>query len=222
MSILTPSTLSVFLPSLQRPDQWADAIGVATDQFDITSAQRLAAFLAQIAEESNEFRRLVEDLDYSTMRLMEVWPHRFPTPAAAAPYAHMPEKLANHVYASRLGNGDEASGDGWRYRGRGLLQITGRANYQILTGALNHGFVDTPDDLATFAWAAVAAAHYWRSNGLNVLADVGSDASFVAITRAINGAETGLDSRRFYWTRARTALGIPIPGPAPLGGPQMG
>ena len=226
MSILTTSILSAFLPSLAGPDAWADALGLAADQFDLTSPARLAAFLAQVAEESNEFRRLVEDLDYSTIRLMKVWPNRFATAAAAAPYAHLPQKLANHVYASRLGNGDEASGDGWRYRGRGLLQITGRANYQILSGALSHGFVDNPDDWGTVSWAALAAAHYWRSHGLNVLADLGTDASFIAITRAINGGETGLDSRRQYWTRARAALGIAVPGPAsftPLtGGPAAG
>jgi putative chitinase len=208
MSILTPSTLSAFLPALSAPDDWAAAIATATDQYEITSPVRLAAFLAQIAQESSELRRLAEDLDYSTLRLMQVWPTRFPTAAAAAPYSHMPEKLANHVYAQRLGNGDEASGDGWRYRGRGLLQITGRANYQVLSEAMDHGFVDGPDDLATMSWAALAAAQWWRSHGLNALADVGSDASFVAMTRAINGAEIGLPGRRLYWTRARAALGI--------------
>ncbi len=212
MSILTSAILSAFLPSLTDAGGWADALGIATDQYDINSPARLAAFLAQVAEESNEFRRLVEDLDYSTMRLMKVWPNRFGTVAAAAPYAHMPERLANHVYASRLGNGDEASGDGWRYRGRGLLQITGRANYQIASGALNHGFVDTPDDLATTSWAALAAAQYWRSHGLNALADLGTDAGFVAITRAINGGEGGLDSRRSYWNRARAALSGSVTG----------
>jgi putative chitinase len=226
MSILTPSILSAFLPALERPDAWAAALGLATDQFDMTSPARLAAFLAQAAEESHEFRRLVEDLDYSTIRLMAVWPNRFATAAAAAPYAHLPQKLADHVYAARLGNGDEPSGDGWRYRGRGLLQITGRTNYQIVSGALNHDFVDNPDDLGTVSWAALAAAHYWRSHGLNVLADLGTDASFIAITRAINGGETGLDNRRLYWARARAALGIAVPGAAPLtsltGGPVAG
>jgi putative chitinase len=215
MSILTPAILSAFLPTLSGVDPWSIALGAATDQFDITSPPRLAAFLAQVAEESSEFRRLSEDLDFSTLRIMQVWPSRFPTTAAAAPYAHLPQKLANHVYANRLGNGDEASGDGWRYRGRGLLQITGRSNYQIASGALNHAFIDSPDDLATPVWAAVAAAQYWRSHGLNVLADVGTDAGFVAITRAINGGEAGLDSRRLYWMRAQSALGMSPPGTAP-------
>src|SRR5262252_6595205 len=98
MSILTPSILSAFLPSLARPDEWTAALVTATDQFEITSSARLAAFLAQVAQESSEFRRLVENLDYSTMRLMQVWPNRFSTVTAAAPYAHMPERLANHVY----------------------------------------------------------------------------------------------------------------------------
>jgi putative chitinase len=218
MSILTAATLSAFLPGLSGADAWADALGAATDEFEITSPPRLAAFLAQIAEESDELQRLVESLDYSTLRLMQVWPGRFPTAAAAAPYAHLPQKLANHVYANRLGNGDEASGDGWRYRGRGLLQITGRANYQVVSGALNHGFVDTPDDLATPSWAALAAAQYWRSHSLNVLADLGTDASFVAITRAINGGETGLTSRQLYWARAREVFGIPVPGAASSSG----
>jgi putative chitinase len=196
------------LPSLLRPDEWAAALDDATNRFEITSAERVAAFLAQVAEESNEFRRLTENLDYSTLRLMQVWPKRFVTAASAAPYAHLPEKLANHVYAGRLGNGDEASGDGWRYRGRGLLQVTGRENYQALSKELAHGFVATPDDLATITWAAVAAGAFWQSHGLNALADQGSDLSFATLTRVVNGAELGLDRRRLYWSRARRALGL--------------
>lgn len=226
MSLLTSEVMAASLPGLWQPSEWAAALGSATDRFEITSAVRLAAFLAQIAEESDEFRRLIENLDYSTMRLMQVWPQRFPTAITAAPYAHLPQKPANHVYANRLGNRDEASGDGWRFRGRGLLQITGRTNYQAISASLNHDFMNNREDLATTSWPALGAAQFWRSHGLNAVADLGTDASFADLTRVINGAETGLDRRRAYWNRAQAALSIQLPSvtplaPSPAAGPGL-
>ena len=113
-------------PGQLHTSAWVVPLNTGIDKFDITDARRAASFLAQIAEESDELRHLVENLNYSAGRLMQVWPTRFPPVKSARSYERNPEKLANHVYASRLGNGDQASGDGWRYRGRGLIQATGQ------------------------------------------------------------------------------------------------
>jgi putative chitinase len=140
MSIITEARLTAFLPTLPNVAIWARALDEAMERFEIHTPERMAAFLAQIAHESSEFRRLVESLNYTGSRLMKVWPKRFQTLEKANEYARQPEKLANYVYAKRLGNGDVASGDGWRYRGRGLIQLTGRANYQTAGRALSRPF----------------------------------------------------------------------------------
>src|SRR5439155_596696 len=176
-------------------------------RFAISSPDRAAAFLAQVAHESGEFRYLVENLNYSTARLIQVRPRRFPTLDAALPYDHQPEKLANFVYANRLGNGDAASGDGWRFRGRGLLQITGRDNYRAVGVALALPLETEPEQLETPAVAALAAAQFWQSHGLNEFADDHhdgtADANFDTISMRINGGRVGIDARRQYWQRAK-------------------
>jgi predicted chitinase len=128
--VLTEVQLTAFLPKLPNTARWALALNAAMDRFDITTPARVAAFLAQTAHESAEFRTLVENLSYSAAGLCKNWPNRFATPDVAKPYERNPELLANYVYAKRLGNGDAASGDGWRFRGRGLIQLTGRGNYR--------------------------------------------------------------------------------------------
>ncbi len=213
MSMLTENQLATFLPTLDDVPQWTSALAAAMDRFDVTSPGRIAAFLAQVAHESGEFRNLVENLNYSAKRLMKVWPKRFPTLEKAAAYANAPEKLANYVYAKRLGNGDERSGDGWRFRGRGLLQITGRGNYRSSQDALGLPLEEQPDLLEQPGPAALAAAQYWQSHGLNQLADDRNDDSddedFVTISIRINGGRVGLESRFQYWARAKAALGLP-------------
>src|SRR4029453_2056107 len=127
---ITSEQLKKVVPKCRDVPGWTAALNKAMDRFEINSIQRIAAFLAQLAHESGEFERLRESLNYSAERLTKVWPNRFPTVAAAEPFARNEQKLGNKVYANRLGNGDEASGDGFRYRGRGLIQLTGRANYR--------------------------------------------------------------------------------------------
>src|SRR5262249_42360624 len=143
--VLTEARLAAFLPNLADVPMWTAALADAMDRFDIISPERQAAFLAQIAYESSEFRRLVENLDYTAKRLMDVWPNRFTTLAKAQAYEHRPERLGNYVYAKRLGNGDEQSGDGFRFRGRGLLQITGRGNYRSIGDAIGLPLVANPE-----------------------------------------------------------------------------
>lgn len=148
-----------------------------------TPAQR-AAFLAQISAESGQLRATVEGLNYSSARrLHEVWPLLFPTEATAAPYVHNPEALANRVYANRNGNGDEASGDGYRFRGRGLMQVTGRGNYR------NVGFENNPEALADPQNAADSAAAWWQNRGMNGRTVGALDRTqFDAVTHSVNRA----------------------------------
>ena len=217
--IITEAQLIAFLPALPNAQRWSDALNAAMDRFDINTPARMAAFLAQTAHESGEFRRLVENLNYSCAGMCKTWPNRFANPDAAKVYERNPERLANYVYAKRLGNGDTASGDGWRFRGRGLIQLTGRGNYRSCGLAVTLPLEAEPERLETPEAAALAAAQFWRSRGLNHLADDqnddNDDEDFIAITKIINGGTAGLTSRRTYWARAKVALSI-ASGAAPV------
>jgi putative chitinase len=175
-------------------------LDAAMAAFGINTPKRAAAFLAQAAHESVGFTRLQENLSYSTPeRLMEVFKGRFSGPADAAQYLRQPEKLANRVYANRLGNGDTSSGDGWRFRGRGLFQLTGRANYMAAGDGLGTDYKANPDLVAEPPDAAFTAAWYWAVGNLNAMADVGQ---IDVITRRINGpAMLGADERRALYQR---------------------
>jgi putative chitinase len=213
---ITPAQLTEFLPKLTRVDVWTSALNAAMERFEIVTPYRVSAFLAQVAHESGEFSRLTENLSYSSSRLCAVWPGRFPTVEAALPYERNPERLANYVYARRLGNGDVASGDGWRFRGRGLIQLTGRGNYRSCGIALALQLEVEPERLESPFVAALAAAQFWQSRGLNHLADDqnddNDDEDFISITKIINGGTAGLKSRQQYWARARAALGVTAGG----------
>ncbi len=183
-------------------DDTADAV---LAEFDINeNSRRLTHFLAQIAHECGGFRRIEENLNYSAQRLREVWPSRFPTAAVANRYARKPEKIANRAYANRIGNGPESSGDGWRYRGRGLIQLTGRANYDKFGGLAGIDLENNPDRAREPDTALRVAAAYWDSKNLNAQADLNR---ITAITRAINGGLNGLEDRRAYHERARAIWG---------------
>jgi putative chitinase len=200
MPIITASLLSTVLPKCQSPAVWASVLNPACEKYAINTRDRVAAFWAQTGYESASFNCLQEDLNYSSsLRLMKVWPKRFPTEALAQLYIQNPEKLANYVYQKRLGNGDAASGDGFRYLGRGIIQITGRSNYAALSKVLAFDFVQEPERLLEPKWAALSAAWFWASNGLNALADdeTGDDdlEDFSQITKRINGGTTGIQAR---------------------------
>jgi len=152
----------IFLPALNR----------AMLRWKIDSRLRAAAFLAQIGHESGQLRVLVENLNYSADALVRTWPSRFTAQTAPA-YARQPEKIANRVYGGRMGNGLESSGDGWRYRGRGLIQLTGRDNYRAAGAALGLPLEDQPELLEQADHAAQSAAWWWAKHGLNELADAG-------------------------------------------------
>lgn len=184
------------------------ALAPALQRFSITTPRRIAAFLAQCHVESAGFTRLEENLFYTTPgRIAAVWPSRFKSAAEAAPFARNPERLANRVYANRLGNGPEASGDGWRFRGRGLKQLTGRANYAEAARALGRPYVTDPDLLRAPADAVLTAAWFFARAGCNPLADA---EQWDAITRRVNGpAMLAAAERRRRATQALAALSAP-------------
>lgn len=212
MPSITEQQLRAILPSCQNPASWVPHIEVGFDRYGIESSQRRAAFLAQVGHESNQFNRLEENLNYSAPRLREVFARYFPDDATARRYERQRERIANRVYADRLGNGPEDSGDGWKYRGRGLIQVTGKSNYRDAGTELGLPLVDRPELLQDPANAVMSACWFWKSRGLNALADhapgANDDTDFRKITKAINGGLAGLEERRQIWLRARQALGI--------------
>ncbi|HEY2899722.1 MAG TPA: glycoside hydrolase family 19 protein [Polyangia bacterium] len=173
-------------------------------RYEITrSARRMAAFLGHIAHESGYLHSVEENLRYKdTDRLAKVYPSAFKTPVDAEPYVNKPEALANKVYANRIGNGDAASGDGWKYRGRGLIQITGRGNYAAFAKDVNVDVVQNPDLVATPPYAALSAAWFWKKHGLNDLADI---ESYQALSKRINSSLESFPERE---AKRRHALDV--------------
>ena len=204
--MITTETIRRVFPKCKDVGLWAMALNAAVQEFNIDTPARLAAWCAQCAHESGELRFLRENLSYSASAIMKTWPRRFPTEAYAVPYARQPQKLANAVYANRLGNGPPESNDGWAYRGGGIIQLTGRANYKRAGEALNLPLETQPAKIEQPLIAARAAAWFWSAHGLNELADAGD---FERITEAINGpAKLGLEARKAYWETAKAALGV--------------
>ena len=188
---------------IERANKWQAPLNEAMAEYEINTPARQAAFLAQVAHESARLGVLEENLNYSAEGLVKVFPKYFPTLKDAALYARQPQKIASKVYASRLGNGDEASGEGWKYRGRGLIQITGADNYRACGNALGIDFIGSPEKLTLPRPAAFSAAWFWAHRNLNALADHGD---FTAITKAINGGTNGLAERLALFASAKEAL----------------
>lgn len=184
---------------------YADPLAAACALYDIGTTVRLAAFVSQCVHESQGFTRTEENLFYSTPeRIRTMWPTRVNNLADAATLCGRPEKLANRVYSLRNGNGDQDSGDGWKFRGRGLFQLTGRHNYADAAIELSRPYIETPDIVAQPSDACLTAAWYWHTNKCNILADA---SNIKAITWAINGpALAGLAERRQLFDRAMGAF----------------
>jgi putative chitinase len=182
---------------------WVEPVRAACRRFGIGSIRRVAAFVSQMAHESGLELGREEDLNYSAKRLTEVWRRRFPTIAAARPYAHNPQKLANHVYANRMGNGEEVSGDGWRFRGAGPGQLTGRANWTDFAKAMGMGLGAALAYGRTLKGGVMSFAWFWAKNNLNQLADT---PGVEDETRRINGGQHGLKDRRRRFDATVTAL----------------
>ena len=201
---LTKNQLNAMVPNNPYIDHWHSALIQLPDDYEINTPQRIAHFVAQCAHESGGFRFIRENLNYSVAGLTRVFGKYFPTQELARQYAHQPEKIANRVYANRMGNGNEASGDGWRYCGRGLIQLTGKDNYTFFAGSLGIAVEEAAEYLATFEGAAQSACFFWQENSLNRFADAND---ILRLTRAINGGTKGLEDRE-----QRTKLALKIMG----------
>jgi putative chitinase len=180
-------------------EHWAEALNKILPDYDISTPQRVAAFIAQAGHESGNFTALHENLNYRPETLRKVFPHYFPDDATAQQFAHQPEMIASRVYANRMGNSDEASGDGFRYCGRGLIQLTGKTNYQSFADSVQMAVEDVPAFLQTFEGAIQSACWFWESNNLNQYADNGD---FVTMTKRINGGTIGIEDRQQRYLRA--------------------
>jgi len=185
-------------------DQWFDALYAILPDYEINTPHRVAAFIAQCAHESGGFKFLQENLNYRAESLVKTWPRHFPTLEIAQQYARQPEKIANRAYANRMGNGDEASGDGWRYLGRGLIQLTGKTNYEWFAASIETPLEEIPEYLQTFEGAVQSACWFWESNNLNKEADAGD---IKTMTRKINGGFIGLEDRVKHYNHALHVFG---------------
>lgn len=183
------------------PDTVLAQIPATAKQFGITNLLRLAHFLAQCGHESASFTEVEENLNYRASALQACWPHQFPDAQIAQAYAHQPQKIGARAYANRMGNGDEASGDGYTFRGRGYIQTTGKANYQAFGDSIhNKELIDHPDWVAT-QYPLASAAFFFASHNLWQVCDRGADdATVTAVTRVVNGGTNGLEDRiaRFH------------------------
>ncbi|WP_395747557.1 glycoside hydrolase family 19 protein [Prosthecobacter sp.] len=192
LKILAPNAKSVYQQAFAAADAVLAPYGINDTKL------RLRHFMAQVLHESGGLTILIESMNYSAERMMVVWPSRFPTLKSAQPYAHNPEKLANHVYASRMGNGNEASGDGWRFIGRGLMQVTGREDYGKYGALVKADLIGNPDLASSAGVTLKIAAEEWKAKGCNQWADADN---ITKITQLINGGQTGIAERREWYKK---------------------
>ena len=205
--ILSKEQLVQLIPGNPYINYWYNALEQALPDYDINTPHRVAAYVAQCAHESGGFRALKENLNYKAVTLRKIFPKYFPNDAIANQYASLPNKqeaIANRVYGGRMGNGDEASGDGFRYCGRGLIQLTGKQNYQNFADSIETPVEDVPEFLATFEGAVQSACWFWESNNLNQWADKGD---ILTLTKRINGGTIGLEDRIKHYEHALHVLG---------------
>jgi putative chitinase len=192
------------LKALHIDPKWVDPHNETFERFGILTPRQQAAFIGQCGHECAHFRVLEENLNYRAETLTKLWAKRFPTLEFAKQYERNPKKIANYVYANRMGNRDEASGDGYRFRGRGCVQLTGSANYYHAGKALGVDFIMEPDLVATPQYAALTAGHFWNTQKLNPIAESGNN---LALTKKINGGTIGLDDRIKHTNLALAILG---------------
>ncbi len=177
------------------PDAVIAQIPEVMDKFQINTPLRLCHFLSQCGHESGNFKAVNENLNYGAKGLRGIFPKYFPTDALAAEYERKPEKIANKIYGGRMGNGPEATGEGYKFRGRGYIQLTGKDNYSAFDKVVAENILETPDLVAT-KYPLLSAAWYWNSRALNALADKGATtAEVTAITKKVNGGTIGLEDR---------------------------
>jgi putative chitinase len=205
---LTKEQLKQLLPKNPYIDHWHHALAILLPDYDINTPQRMASFIAQCAHESNSFTALKENLNYKPASLRKLFGKYFPNDEIAQEYASKPNKqeaIANRIYANRMGNGNEASGDGYKFCGRGLIQLTGRDNYTFFAGSLSITVEEASEYLQTFEGAAQSACWFWETNNLNKVADAGD---IIKMTKIINGGTIGLDDRIKHYEHALHVFGV--------------
>jgi len=204
---LTKEQLKQLLPKNPYIDYWYNALSQLLPDYEINTPKRIAAFMAQCAHESGSFTTLKENLNYKPASLRKLFGKYFSSDELAQEYASKPNKqeaIANRIYANRMGNGDEASGDGYKYCGRGLIQLTGKSNYVAFADSLEITSEEASDYLQTFEGAAQSACWFWETNNLNALADKGD---ILTMTKRINGGTIGLEDRIKHYEEALHIFG---------------
>ena len=196
--------LKQIIPKNQYATYWHHALEQLLPEYQIDTPERMAAFLAQCAHESGGFTAVKENLNYRAASLRKTFGKYFPDDAIAAQYAQKPQAIANRVYANRMGNNDEASGDGYRYCGRGLIQLTGKDNYFWFASSLEISPEEASDYMETFEGAAQSACWFWETNNLNQWADRGD---ILTLTKRINGGTIGLEDRKKHYEHALHVFG---------------
>jgi len=196
--------LAQVIPGNPYLDHWHHALSEILPEYEIITPKRVAAFLAQCAHESGGFKFLKENLNYRAETLVKLFKKYFPTLEEAKKYEKQPEKIANKIYGGRMGNGPEASGDGFRYCGRGLIQLTGKDNYTLFAASIDTPIEEIPEYLQTFEGAIQSACYFWESTGLNKEADAGD---IKTMTRKINGGYIGLEDRIKHYEHALHIFG---------------
>lgn len=204
----TLDQLKEIVPKNQYIDDWYNALVAILPEYEIETPHRVAAFLAQCAHESGNFRFIKENLNYRWQSLRKVFPKYFPNDEIAQRYAAMPnrqEAIANRIYANRMGNGPEESGDGFRYCGRGLIQLTGKNNYTNYAMSLEIDVEEASEHLKTFEGCVQSAAWFWDENKLNQFAD---KKDIITLSKRINGGTIGLEDRIKHYNHALHVLGV--------------
>ena len=191
--MITLEQIQYLCPKNKNPKDLTTFLNAILPKYDINTKERIACFLSQTLHESAQYTKLSENLNYSFQGLHTTWSKRFPTLDSAEPYHRKPEKIANLVYCDRMGNGSEASGDGWKYRGRGAIQITGKENYTKFAKSIGKSLDDTVAYCETLEGALESGCWFWSINNLNRLVDAGN---FTGLTKAINGGTNGLEERK--------------------------
>lgn len=201
--MITKEQLSHLLPDNKHPDQLAVVFNALFSKYGINTKNRIAGFLAQCGHESLDFTILRENLNYSAEGLHKVFPKYFPTLESALPYNRKPEKIANRVYGGRMGNGPETSGDGYKFRGRGAIQLTGHDNYKAFATAIGKSIDEAAAYCETLQGAIESACWYWERHALNETCD---DDDILHMTKLINGGRMGLEDRKNRYETAKKLL----------------
>lgn len=204
IAMIDAGLLRVAKPNASELQQWVEPIRAACARFEINTIRRIAAFITTLAHEGGFKVGARENMNYSADRMAQVWPSRFRGPNALARALHRkPEEIANHVYANRMGNGPPESGDGWRFRGNGPIQLTGRANHEAFAAAMGMSLDEAVDWIATIEGGVMSAAWFWEENDVNRLADTPGVADE---TKRINGGTIGIEDRRAIFNRLVAAM----------------